>query len=124
VAEEDRLYELMRLWLIGTQMAQESGRRFVLVNLLRSGASDEAEIEGRFGRFITQDDCRRFLRLSWEEVLSGLLPEICRSPDAYRLMTYFAGKTPGYAGNRDGYREFGVSRRDGVAWSAITSALK
>jgi hypothetical protein len=108
VAVEARLYELMRLWLIGTRVAYESDRRFVLVSLVRSGAAKEADIEDRFGPFITQSDHRRFLRLTWEQVLSGLLPEIGRSPEVQRLAPYFAGKTLGYAGKRERDREFGV----------------
>ncbi len=111
VAVAARLYELMRLWLIGTRIAHETGRRFLLLNLVRAGALEEANIEERIGRYIEQDDRRRFFRLTWEHVMAGVNGGMHGGPDLERLTRYFAGKTLGYVRQYEGNRVFGVLRR-------------
>lgn len=111
VAVAARLYELMRLWLIGTRIAHETGRRFLLVNLVRSAAHEEDDIERRFGRYIAQADQRRFLRLTWEQVMTGVMRGMHGGSESERLTRYFADKTLGYVRQYEGNRVFGVLRR-------------
>ena len=109
LAVENRLYELMRLWLHGTRIAHETGRKFVLANLVRSAF--ETDIEDRFGRHIVQDDRRRFRRLTWERVVGDLAREQAGNPKVDRLVRYFDGKALGYARSWVRGREVGVLRR-------------
>jgi hypothetical protein len=81
VAVAGRMYELMRLWLIGPRVAHEAGKRFVLANVVREGATAEADIESRFGRHIRQDDGRRFVRLTWERIRNGVVLPGRRHPN-------------------------------------------
>jgi len=119
VAVAAHLYELMRLWLIGTRIAHETGRRFLLVNLVRSGALEEADIEERFGQHIAQDGSRRFRRLTWEQVIAGVASEMRGSPEAERMVHYFDGKTLGYERQREGDRELGVLRKAFDVWNGV-----
>jgi hypothetical protein len=109
VAVKARLYELMRNWLIGTQIAHETGRKFVLVNLVRS--ESETDIEERFGRHIVQDERRHFRRLTWEQVVNDVAIREAGNRDFDRLVRYFDGKSLGYARWWVRGGEVGVLRR-------------
>ena len=98
VAVEEEKYELLRLWLLGTWSAAQTGKRFVLVNLLRDGVVNEADIEQRFGRHIQSDDRRSFVRTTWEQVNDEIVAKQADSPDRNRMLRFFEKKTLGYAG--------------------------
>jgi len=85
-------YELMRFWLIGSWIADQSQKKFVLVNLVREGS--ELRIEEDFGNHIRQDDRRRFARWTWETIPQYLKTIECS--DAGRLFEYFRDKTCGF----------------------------
>lgn len=111
IAEQSRLYELMRFWLIGSWMARMARTDFRLINLLRSEASEEADIEFRFRRFLRADAHFRFLRATWEGIRTFIAAKAPDSADRERMISYFGEKTMGY---RDGdlRRAFAV---DGLA---------
>lgn len=109
LAVEARLYELMRLWLIGTWVAEDTGRRFALVNLVRS--SQEVDIEARFGSHIVTGPDRQFRRLTWEGLVHALQPAGGWPRPAPDLRGYLGSNTLGYAVQWDPLREFGVLRR-------------
>ena len=46
VAQELKLYQLMRLWLLGTWMAEKAEKQFVLVSLVPEGS--ERDVVSRF----------------------------------------------------------------------------
>jgi len=99
VAVEDKLYELMRLWLIGSWIAECSRKKFVLVNLVRADSKTEINIEERFGKHIMSAPNRRFVRLTWEQIYSEIiLPQtlLAEQDDAKALAKYLREKTIGY----------------------------
>lgn len=103
IAVEDRLYELMRLWLLGSWIADQAPRkRFLLMNVVRDGK--ETDIEARFGAHLLPHPQRRFLRVTWEQIYSDIVKPRTGCPDADRLADYFAGKTIGYRLVRRGRR--------------------
>jgi hypothetical protein len=111
VAVNAQLYELMRLWLIGTRMAHQTGWRFLLVNLVRSGALEEADIEERFGEHIAQNESRGFRRLTWEQVVVRVASEPSGCLEVERMVRNIADKTLGYERKYEGERVFDVLRR-------------
>ena len=99
VAVQERLYELMRLWLIGSWIAEGMGKSFVLVNLVRAEA--ERDIEERFGQHIISGNNRRFVRWTWELIQVLTVQERAGDADADKLLEFFGSKTLGYQ-TRDG----------------------
>jgi len=97
VAVDKRLYELMRLWLLGSWLAAQSGKRFFLVNIVREGARQEADIDRRFGAVCCAGPERAFIRCSWERIYSEFVAMRVGDPHADRLAEYMRNKTLGYA---------------------------
>lgn len=102
IAVEQRLYELMRLWLLGSWIAARDGRKFLLVNVVREGARSEATIEARFNAFVQNVPERRFVRLTWEGIVSEVIQSSERTPDSERLDAYMREKCMGYSSIRKG----------------------
>ena len=98
VAIEQKKYELMRLWLLGTWAAKQMDRDFYLVNLVR--ADREKDIEHRFGRHLKTDTKRNFVRWTWESIYKFVSENAPPSRDKQKFAIYFENKTIGY--NRDG----------------------
>ena len=99
IAVADELYQLMRLWLIGSWIADQQNKAFVLINVLRSQDKEEANIEARFGKHIQTSPRRRFVRLTWEAIRNDLVAKASLSLDKERLTTWFRNKTAGYDRN-------------------------
>lgn len=97
VAVALKRYELMRLWLIGSWIAQQQGKRFVLVTLVRANAQKEHDIESCFGDLIHSSSERTFKRVTWEEVYQSLVKPHRGSQDADLLAAYLGNKTMGYS---------------------------
>lgn len=95
VASKEKLYQLMRLWLLGTWMAEQAGKKFVLVNLCVEAG--DSQIETRFGAHILTSEPRRFIRTTWEQIRehSRLLGE---NVEVTRLLDYLNYKSFGYDG--------------------------
>ena len=90
VAVKRRKAELMRLWLVGTWMANRAGKRFTLVALTR--AARDRKLEHEFSRLIRPGDNREFVRLTWESVA-----ELTADTEATRSVSeYLLGKSLGY----------------------------
>lgn len=66
VAVVDKLYQLMRCWLLGSWMAERAGKRLVLVNLVAE--SSDISVPARFAAHIRETEYRSFKRLTWETV--------------------------------------------------------
>lgn len=91
IAVDGRLYELMRMWLLGTWMAERHlGKRFILVNLVLDGR--ELDVEERFIPH-TESEHGKFIRRTWEEIGKGL-------PQEDSLRDYFLHKTRGYSNGK------------------------
>jgi hypothetical protein len=94
VAVDAKLYELMRLWLLGSWIAHRAGKRFLLLNIVR--AEKETDIEARFGAHVEADSQRRFRRFTWEGLHASIIRPRAGSPGSDRLARYFREKTLGY----------------------------
>lgn len=88
-----QLYQLMRLWLLGTWMARDARKRCVLVSLVPE--SCDANLVDRFGPHIIQNDAQTFRRFSWEQVRDSALRHADR-PAVAALVEYLNNKTLGY----------------------------
>jgi hypothetical protein len=94
VANEDSFYELMRLWLLGTWIANERLHcNFFLVNLVLN--KKERDIEDLFGRHVGYNETRAFKRLTWEQIYS-LIERTVPMDGKKEIVEYFHGKTLGY----------------------------
>lgn len=97
IAVEKRLYELMRLWLLGSWIAAQAGKRFLLVNVVREGAKIESDIEARFAALTQPNPQRAFVRCTWERIYSEFVLPRADNTDADRVGQYLKGKTLGYS---------------------------
>lgn len=102
IAVEDRLYELMRLWILGSWMASQEGKRFILVNVVREGAASEADIEARFIAHTQNDIQRTFVRCTWERIYSDFVAPRVGDRKADRVAKYMKEKTLGYSSVSNG----------------------
>ena len=106
VAVTERFYELMRLWLLGTWIANEYlHRNFFLINLVMS--RKERDIEDLFGRHVHYNETRAFKRLSWEQIYS-LIERQAPLDGRKEIVEYFHGKTLGYNSSGDLQRAFSI----------------
>ena len=98
IAIDEKKYELMRFWLLGTWIAKQQDLDFYLVNLVLS--EREKDIEAIFKRHLYENQRTKFLRITWEDLYQQILinggsPGI----DEDRMIKYFRNKTIGYDGN-------------------------
>jgi len=99
VAIDRRRYELLRLWLLGSWAAEQEGRRFVLVNLVRDGL--EEDVPSFAAEHFKLSERRAVRRATWESIYAELVASQQRSADDEKLLAYMRGKTLGYdAGGR------------------------
>ena len=91
---EQRKYELMRFWLLGSWMAKQLGRKFCLVNLTLT--EREKEIEERFKPHIIENDRRVFMRITWEGIYEFIKHSAPSSHETETLRAYLKNKTIGY----------------------------
>jgi len=99
-------YQLMRFWLIGALIADNKNLNFYLLNLVRK--NEEKDIESEFGKYIKQNEKRKFMRVTWEDIYkyisnTGLLGE-----DKDKMLGYFRNKTIGYNGNGNLQKAFSI----------------
>jgi len=85
----------MRHWLLGSWIAAELGKRFVLVNLVRNQA--EEQIEADFGQHIQQTDDRVFVRWTWESIAQ--FAGTHADERSTQITEYFRQKTSGFKVN-------------------------
>ena len=104
VAIDEKKYELLRFWLLGTWMAKQHDLDFYLINLVLS--EREAEIETVFKTHIKENQQRKFLRMTWETIYEYISKN--PSKDTVTMMRYFRNKTLGYDGNGRLQRAFSV----------------
>lgn len=89
-------YELMRLWLFGTWIANQNKLTFTLVNLTRE--KYEQAIEKDFKPLINENETNWFKRITWESIYDFLL---ARNQDSDRVvLEYFENKTCGFNSSR------------------------
>ena len=106
VAVTNKKYELLRLWLLGSWVAQRSGLNFYLVNLAPS--KRELTVEGIFRKYINESSNRTFLRVTWESIYQFILDSNVDTQDKNTVLRYFLNKTVGYK-NRMLQKAFSIS---------------
>ena len=94
VAIKEKKYELMRLWLLGTWLADQLGRTFYLVNLVLS--EREKHIEQLMRSHFFMNDHIYFNRLTWEDIYWFVFRMDIISEDKDMLLRYFENKSLGY----------------------------
>ena len=108
IAIDNRKYELLRFWLLGTWLAQKLNKRFYLVNLVRSGK--EEGIEAEFGAQIdVVSGLREFRRTTWEDIYQSIKRGGTNSLETNLILAYFRDKTIGYQRNNRLQRAFRIS---------------
>jgi hypothetical protein len=93
VAIDEKKYELLRFWLLGTWMAEQQDLDFYLINLVLS--EREPDIEAVFKRHINESQRRRFLRVTWERIYQYIAgSSLATEKDI--MVRFFKNKTLGY----------------------------
>jgi len=94
IAITEKKYELMRFWLLGTWMAEQEGKEFYLINLVREG--QEENIETALKKHIRENEGRKFHRITWESIYKYILSQNpVRKKDA--MIRFFENKAIGYS---------------------------
>jgi len=98
VATKRKRYELMRFWLLGSWMANESKKDFYLVNLVRDFSRENLEDTFRPAIKESTDspNIRMLKRVTWEEIYD-LLEE--RNINDEKLKHYYHNKISGFSAN-------------------------
>ena len=94
VAVERQRYELLRLWLLGSWAAEQRGKRFELVNLVREGCEEDAP--AFVAEHMRPTQTRRFHRATWEGLADLIGSKPIRTADDETLLGYMRTKTLGY----------------------------
>ena len=101
-------YQLMRFWLIGAWIADNKNLNFYLLNLVRK--NKEKAIESEFGKYIKQNEKRKFKRVTWEEdIYKYISTTDLLSKDKDTILGYFRNKTVGYDRNGELQKAFSIS---------------
>jgi len=106
VAIDEKKYELSRFWLLGTWIARQNDLDFYLVNLVLS--EREKDIEAVFKRHIKENQTRRFIRITWEDIYQLIFDHEFSGQDKNIIINYFRNKTIGYDGNGRLQRAFSI----------------
>lgn len=106
VAIVEKKYELLRFWLLGTWIAKQQDLDFYLVNLVLS--EREKDIEVIFKRHPYENQRRKFIRITWEDIYQQILNSGLSGIDKNTMIKYFRNKTMGYDGNGKLQRAFSI----------------
>lgn len=87
-------FELLRLWLLGSLMARQQGKRFLLLYLAPAWSSAPVFLAAS-SRFRHAPE-RAALRVSWEEIHAFVAAAQAQSPGALALLSYLEEKAAGY----------------------------
>lgn len=107
IAIDEKKYELMRFWLLGTWIAKQKGLDFYLVNLVLS--EREKDIEAIFKRHLYENQRMKFIRITWEDLYQQILNRGSPGIDEDMMIKYFRNKTIGYDGNGRLQKAFSIS---------------
>lgn len=95
VAQKEKRYELLRLWLLGTWIAAKREKAFCLVNLVRT-LSERTAIDSMSSHLIASPE-RRLKRATWEGIHDLVASSTPHSANDNRLLHYMREKTVGYS---------------------------
>ena len=107
VAIDEKKYELLRFWLLGTWIAKQQDLDFYLANLVLS--EREKDIEAIFKRHLCENQKMKFIRITWEEIYQQILNSNLSGTDKDKMIKYFRNKTIGYDGNGRLQSAFSIS---------------
>ncbi len=93
VAIEDKRYELMRFWLLGSWIASQLNIDFEFYSLVMQ--SRDIEIEKLFGKHIISTSERKFSRLTWEDIFD-FIKNSPENNNKQKTIEYIENKTIGY----------------------------
>lgn len=88
VAVVGKLYELMRLWLMGNWIATQMNLEFRLIALVRDGA--EPQLTERVARHFVESSTSLFQMITWERLFAA------SAPHTVSFTNYFHNKTVGF----------------------------
>jgi hypothetical protein len=98
VAIYKKCYELMRFWLLGTWMAEQMDKDFMLLSL--TPMRIDPNLTDTVTPMIQQNNRRRFKRITWEDIYSWIRGSVPKTQDRERVLIYLEQKTAGYVGGR------------------------
>jgi hypothetical protein len=94
IAIEEKKYELLRFWLLGTWISKQLGLNFYFVNLVLRDR--EIDIENIFGKHIKKLSWCKFIRTTWENIYQFVLENGSQGPGRGTIIDYCKNKTMGY----------------------------
>ncbi|MDO8136249.1 MAG: hypothetical protein Q6354_01305, partial [Candidatus Brocadiales bacterium] len=106
VAIDEKKYELLRFWLLGTWIAKQQDLDFYLVNLVLS--KQEKEIETIFKKHLCENQRMRFIRITWESIYKEILSSSLSRIDRDTIIQYLRNHTIGYDGKKRLKRAFSI----------------
>jgi len=107
IAIDEKKYELLRFWLLGTWIAKQQDLDFYLVNLVLS--EREKDIETILKRHLYENQRMKFIRIIWEDLYQQILNSGFPGIDEDMMIKYFRNKTIGYDGNGRLQKAFSIS---------------
>jgi hypothetical protein len=96
IAVNQKKYELMRFWLLGTWIAKELNLDFRLISLLRDKDTAGKDIESTFKAFLPEARKNDFKRVTWESIYQYIANFAPDHPDKNTILKYLQNKTIGY----------------------------
>ncbi|MCH2449834.1 MAG: hypothetical protein MK198_06765 [Gracilimonas sp.] len=106
VALQRKRYELMRFWLLGSWMANQRGKDFYLINLVKNSSRENLENTFKPSIIESKESHIRLLkRVNWEDIYE-LLEEQNMNDKA--LKSYFHNKISGYSSDGKIKKAFSV----------------
>lgn len=103
VAINEKRYELMRFWLLGSWIANELNVDFEFYSLVME--SREKDIETDFSKHIIQTKQSRYSRLTWEQIYNFVIKTEDKK-EKKEMLEYFKNKTIGYNSNGEIIKAF------------------
>lgn len=99
-------FELLKLWLLGSYMAELAGKAFVLLHMtpVWSGAPVLTKLQPQFLR----DPARKAHSLTWEDTYEFIAAKHPSARDAQAILTFFREKSAGYGADGRLRRAFAV----------------
>jgi hypothetical protein len=83
-------YELFRLWLIGTWIADKENSNFFLLNLVRNDF--ETTVEEEMNKIIFPSHIRSFRRFTWEDIYMFVKNSSEKDEEKEIILNYFENK--------------------------------
>lgn len=87
----------LQMWLFGSWIARQQGKRFYLLDLYGQLRPVEDAVGRYFGQYLITNEQRRFFRLSWETLYRRIIAGQPLDRDTRRMTWFFHNKSYGYA---------------------------